>query len=138
MRWKKFLHTVDKNKKDLWNIIVPHRTFWYMGTFIFLQECTQSILILLSIFYSDTPNLPITLAELIILSIAGWALFTMILRVDSTSLIPLDTIRKNRVEQQKLVNAMFFVPSTRILVRMLVDIFTGNEIFKVLGAGANI
>ena len=138
MQVKNFFRLTDKHNKELWNGLLSHKAFWFVTLFIFGQECTQSLIIFLGAFYSDTPNLPITLAELIILSIAGWALFTFFLRVDSTGLIPSETIRKNRVEQQKLINALYFVPSTRILLRVLLDILTGTEFFKVIGAGLNM
>ena len=66
-----------------------NKTLWYLFLFLLLVPFNNSLINLLwAFFYADQPNIAITTTELINVSISGWAIFTIFVRVDTDGIIP--------------------------------------------------
>jgi hypothetical protein len=88
-------------------------------------------------FYADQPNIVFTTIELINVSISGWVLFTIFIRIDTDSMLPPEAIRKSKYETQKLLVAMYFVPSARISTRSIGFIIEGRQTLNLFGIEMN-
>jgi hypothetical protein len=111
---------------------------WYVSLFALLVPFNNSLLNLLgAFFYADRPNIAITTTELINVSISGWAIFTIFVRIDTDGIIPSEAVRKTKYEKQKLLNAMFFVPSARTSTYLLLFILNDKSVFEFFGIEIN-
>jgi hypothetical protein len=125
-RW--FFHKAFSNK-----------SLWYFCLILFLLPFNISLLNLLGgFFYIEHPNLAITTTELINVSVSGWAIFTLFVRLNTKGIIPPETIRKSKKENDKLLAAMYFVPSARVSTYIISFITDGKKSLDIFGIEVNL
>jgi len=113
--------------------------FWYFSLFCLLVPFNTSLIRMLEyFFYVDVPNIVVSTIELINVSISGWAIFTIFIRLETEGIIPSEVIRKSKEEQKRLLIALFFVPSSRISVYLISLILVGENLYRVSNVEINI